>query len=1656
MSSPISTFTGGTDTLLSGTKINVSGSGTYNTQSINATDSYIIFTAGTSTLQIKDDIMVNLLMVGGGGGSGPSMNNQGGGSGGIGGSGGSGHVYEINNFILPKGTYNLTIGIGGSTYTNSTGDGGAGNGGTTQIVNTSGVTLLAIAGGGGGVGSQNGNPGNSNKINNYSAGGGGGSGWLGNASGFGISGNANGLQGGGAIPGSTSNAGKSSSITGTSVVYGGGGILGNNTLLTAYGAGANSPTNGNSTGFTGNSGVVIIRYKVADNNTITNSTNFLISGNGTTSIMPLNDIDSYISFTSGISTLNVTQDTIVDILLVGGGGGGGRFGAGGGAGAVLYTTNFTIPVGTHIITVGSGGSGAVDQNKNGTNGIDTTISINGYIYNAIGGGGGGSRNDPGGYSGRGGNNGGSGGGGSHSDSSTTVNIGGLSFKNTYTNWTSLGNSGGEGKDGTSGGYGSGGGGGAGSIGANGSTNSGGNGGSGINLSSIFGSNVGDSGWFAGGGGGGSYTGTSGTAGFANGGSGLLGGGGNAIINGSGISGIANTGGGGGGSDINSGQVGGTGGSGVVIIKFKTQSFFNPLNLITSGNGISTYQQINSTDSYISFTSGTSRLIITKNITVDLLLVGGGGGGGGSERGGGGGGAGALIYQTNTVLSAGTYDITVGAGGAKGGFIASNGNDTIINSLNSGYIYLAKGGGGGAGDGNSMISGGSSGGVLNNLLSSFPTIPPTTSNIPIGTYGYTGGSSINATGGEAGFAASGGGGAGGAGGNATGSASTATAGNGGIGLQIAITGVNTYYGGGGGGGCASTSVSAGTGGLGGGGNGSKGVAVAGDGQANTGGGGGGSGFAGASNGTPGNGGSGIVIIRFKNSDNIIDNIKYLIYNNSGTVIFNTPTICDVLIVGGGGGGGVNGGTEGGGGGGGGGVGVGKITFKPNITYTITIGAGGTSTNAGGNSSIVGDVINEIAYGGGGGGFQTGGNGGSGGGASGNNGNFSGGIPTFGISSSTDFASINYFGNNGGNAIAGQGGAGGGGAGSIGNSSPGNNNGANGGNGYIWIFNNNYYGGGGGGSSGNSSASFGIGGLGGGGNGGQGNSSGIGANGIANTGGGGGGSRSTGGTGGSGIIIIRYSLIPEYGKKNNTVSLSILKSTLNITKDSSFTILKDVSNNVINPIAWYKFDNSSAFGTDSMGNFNLTSSGSSIAYNNSNIIKGTGSLYLTGGWITGTGANLNSKNFSISVWIYRVSAVDCNIYGSDGGFAAYSTFIFGWYSNNWIYINFYGPEVNYNDTTLNEWVHYTFTYNITGYVMKLYRNGVLVSTNTSGNQVYNTGNATSSYSIGRRYGGAGAQQSGNNTYLSDFRIYTNLELTQTQVNELYRGNLTGEYRLSTLRNRFPNIASTETNLSIYMTSKKFMGLTPLNPGKNALSIKNNSSTSIDGNYYILCNNIPTETYCLMDNKYNGGGWMMIMKATRSDTFNYEANYWTTANTLNSSDLTINDSDAKYNVFNYIPIKDVMAIWPDIANDFGNSTGGSLTISDGWVWLVNDWYNTGRYIEPLAGFQIARNANPSNVYSFAGFRSGTFSTQAIENRHVFGGHSHIGNNNWGTVRWGFVWNENGAGDFNSCDAWSGIGVSRAFGAFGNSGKSAGDNYGCCGTAGLNRQMKMRLYGR
>jgi hypothetical protein len=236
----------------------------------------------------------------------------------------------------------------------------------------------------------------------------------------------------------------------------------------------------------------------------------------------------------------------------------------------------------------------------------------------------------------------------------------------------------------------------------------------------------------------------------------------------------------------------------------------------------------------SFLSGTSNYVNDTTQATDVLVVAGGGG-----SGTGGGGAGGMLTSAALSVSAGTYSVTVGTGGASGGGTAVPG----VSGINSSFPTLIAIGGGGGGrndvgyghaDGPKL--GGSGGGVGATSTTSLVAAPGTAGQ------GNAGGTNPSAS--APGYAGSGGGGAGAVG---VGGAGTAN-GNGGVGLENAYrTGSNVFYAGGGAGGNGGGTSSGGTGGTGGGGN--AGV----DGVANSGGGGGGGS-------AWGDGGSGIVVLR----------------------------------------------------------------------------------------------------------------------------------------------------------------------------------------------------------------------------------------------------------------------------------------------------------------------------------------------------------------------------------------------------------------------------------------------------------------------------------------------------------------------------------------------------------------------------------------------------------------------------------------------------------------------------------------------------------------------------------------------------------------------------------------------------------------------------
>jgi hypothetical protein len=236
-------------------------------------------------------------------------------------------------------------------------------------------------------------------------------------------------------------------------------------------------------------------------------------------------------------------------------------------------------------------------------------------------------------------------------------------------------------------------------------------------------------------------------------------------------------------------------------------------------------------------------------TVEYLAVAGGGGG--SAGGGGGGGAGGLKLGAGSVSANTSYTIVVGDGGAGGVQLNEQGFEGGGSSISGTglNIDVTGGGGGGGPNGAAAVTGGSGGGAARYSLAV---------GAGIANQGNAGGSTSGND------SSAGGGGAGGAGQNKV---SVSTSGAGGIGVQSSITGTATYYAGGGGGSGASElgATIPGAGGLGGGGSGGafSGTGIGISGTAYTGGGGGAGSYSTGSN-PGGQGGSGVVILRYADS------------------------------------------------------------------------------------------------------------------------------------------------------------------------------------------------------------------------------------------------------------------------------------------------------------------------------------------------------------------------------------------------------------------------------------------------------------------------------------------------------------------------------------------------------------------------------------------------------------------------------------------------------------------------------------------------------------------------------------------------------------------------------------------------------------------------
>ena len=284
------------------------------------------------------------------------------------------------------------------------------------------------------------------------------------------------------------------------------------------------------------------------------------------------------------------------------------------------------------------------------------------------------------------------------------------------------------------------------------------------------------------------------------------------------------------------------------------SLVNPFS--ASGGTITTYVSGSDTYTIHAFTSS-GTFSITGDNNIDILLVGGGGAGAAA-----GAGAGGVVLDENITITTGTYTITVGAGGASQlayGASADSPNHGGNTSTNIPSSSIANGGMGAYGwdiqPSTTMNVWGSGAGI--GQSSTFGYV---LSGYTIGQGNPGGQDGSNA----APYPSGGGGGAGTAGGTGGGNYS----GTGGAGRDMSsyfgtAYGELGWFGGGGAGANHTNPLNNATGGQGGGGDYTVGNFTGRSGQVNTGGGGSGGANPSFENIAAGAGGTGIVLIRYKN-------------------------------------------------------------------------------------------------------------------------------------------------------------------------------------------------------------------------------------------------------------------------------------------------------------------------------------------------------------------------------------------------------------------------------------------------------------------------------------------------------------------------------------------------------------------------------------------------------------------------------------------------------------------------------------------------------------------------------------------------------------------------------------------------------------------------
>jgi len=433
--------------------------------------------------------------------------------------------------------------------------------------------------------------------------------------------------------------------------------------------------------------------------------------------------------------------------------------------------------------------------------------------------------------------------------------------------------------------------------------------------------------------------------------------------------------------------------------------------------------------------------------------------------------------------------------------------------------------------------------------------------------------------------------------------------------------------------------------------------------------------------------------------------------------------------------------------------------------------------------------------------------------------------------------------------------------------------------------------------------------------------------------------------------------------------IISSNINyISSNNNFSDIYN-NNNIINPLAWYKFDNNIGMLIDSSGNnYNLTIPRITPTLS-TNCIKGsTSALFVKNyanidnetlmQYFLVNGINIAYMNFSISMWLYNASIISygnwCISAGNVTGI--YNTMQIGMNTSYKWYFGFFGDDLATPLTyqsDLNTWVYITCTYDYYSKKRCIYRNGILLATDNPANNL----NSTNVLYVGY-YKIASVCWDG---YMDDVRIY-NICLTQSQISQLYNNyNINPNNAYANLYNN--NINNTIINPNLWYKFNN-EGLTYDSSGNNNIlnlhnnptysdiSLKGDNSLKLNGNNQYLAGNynfnITSNNYSIctwLYNSYNSNVNIITLGLNNSSNINIGIdNYYyirhNSNNILNSSLYTTN----------------ILNTWNHIVFTYDNTTNLYSLYINGNIINTNN-YNIK---PPFESYLTIGNYNNSNYYN------------------------------------------------------------------------------------------------